>query len=321
MTAGHNGGPIDRRITDKEFRSLVTLIVFSRLPGNQKLLAIGAVSAADGNGEAALGAKDMKLICSVSKGDTVFAAKKAIAENGLGIVETVAAAGKANRYRIMPPEVVQSIITAYNARRDSEDIPVPQNGTPPIHKNGMTPIPKKETSTHPEKVTTPIPQNGTSTHPENGDGSRARIETPSGLLFLDNTNTPLPPKGPTKADALEAFNAYNETALRCSLPQAVKFTPDRERRIVARLKDYGLDGWKRALANIEKSAFLTGGTHHGFRADLTFICQAESFGKLHDGGYGNGRHATTQKSASDEMRSIEAIVGKEKFAEIMRGRQ
>lgn len=308
----HNGGPLDRRITDKEFRSLVALIVFSRLPGNQKLLAIGAVSAADANGEAALGAKDMKLICSVSKGDTVFSAKKAIAENGLGIVETVTAPGKANRYRIMPPEVVESIINAYNSRRDGDTEPITKLGTPPTPKTG--------TSTHPEKVTTPTHQNGTSTHPENGDGSRACIETPSGLLSLDNTNTPLPPKGPTKADALAAFNAYNETALRCSLPQAAKFTPDRERKIIARLKDYGLDGWRQALGNIEKSAFLTGGTDHGFRADLEFVCQAKSFGKLHDGGYGNGRHASPQKSPSAEMRSIEAIVGKDKFAEIMRGR-
>lgn len=96
---------------------------------------------------------------------------------------------------------------------------------------------------------------------------------------------------PTKAECLEAFNAYNATALRCALPQASKFTGDRERKIRARLRDYGRDGWTRALANLEKSTFLTGGTDQGFRADLEFVCQAKSFSKLHDGGYGNGRHA------------------------------
>jgi len=105
--------------------------------------------------------------------------------------------------------------------------------------------------------------------------------------------TPLTPKGagPTPLDALRAFEAYNAVALRCALPQAAKLTPDRQRKIIARLRDYGLDGWNRALANIEKSKFLTGGSDTGFRADLEFVLQAKSFGKLHDGAYGNGRHA------------------------------
>jgi len=125
---------------------------------------------------------------------------------------------------------------------------------------------------------------------------RACLETPSGLLPSEelDSNTPIPPKipkGPTPTEALKAFEAYNGTALRCGLPQAAKLTPDRQRKIIARLRDYGLDGWERALANIEKSAFLTGGTDHNFRADLDFMLQAKSFGKLHDGGYGNGRHA------------------------------
>jgi hypothetical protein len=96
---------------------------------------------------------------------------------------------------------------------------------------------------------------------------------------------------PTKAECLEAFHAWNATAERCGLQQASKMTGERERKISARLKDFGLDGWTRALSNVERSAFLTGGTDTGFRADLDFVCQAKSFGKLHDGGYGNGRHS------------------------------
>jgi hypothetical protein len=299
MAIGHNGGPLDRRLTDKEFRSLVRVIILSRLPGNQKLLSLGAVVMAGDNGEATIGAEDMKRICSVSKRDTVFAAKKAIAEDGIGIVSTVSSEGRANRYRIMPPEVVASIIESYNSRKEKEDELVPKNGT--------APIPKKETSTRPEKGTTPVPKNGTSTRPENGDGPRARIETPSGLLFPDKTNTPLPPKGPTPLDALTAFNAYNETALRCGLPQAHKLTNDRQRKIIARLRDYGLDGWALALGNIEKSAFLTGGTDHCFRADLDFMCQTKSFGKLHDGGYGNGRHRAPNGSAADDPDARAAV--------------
>jgi hypothetical protein len=108
--------------------------------------------------------------------------------------------------------------------------------------------------------------------------------------LVTKKETPLPPKGASPGDALKAFHAYNETALRCGLQQAAKLTPDRQRKIIARLKDYGLDGWTQALANIERSSFLTGKNDRGWRASLDFLVQAESFGKVHDGGYGNGRH-------------------------------
>jgi hypothetical protein len=110
---------------------------------------------------------------------------------------------------------------------------------------------------------------------------------------------PLPPKGgASPLDALRAFEAYNATALRCGLPQAAKLTPDRSRKIIARLKDYGLDGWAQALANIEKSSFLTGTNDRGWRASLEFLLQPPSFSKVHDGGYGNGRHAPKPKIQS-----------------------
>ena len=117
---------------------------------------------------------------------------------------------------------------------------------------------------------------------------------------------PTPSKGgPTPLEALRAFEAYNATALQCGLPQAAKLTPDRQRRIIARLRDYGVDGWNTALANIERSSFLRGGGPRGWRVDLEFVLQASSFSKLHDGGYGNGHHAETGLTA----RQLKAIVG------------
>lgn len=134
---------------------------------------------------------------------------------------------------------------------------------------------------------------------------RARVEDNS--LFFENITIsekkdPLTPKTTRKPKAakpdkpninllaLEAFQSWNATALRCGLPQASRLTPDRVRMIGARLKDYGLDGWTQALANIERSSFLTGTNDRGWKASLDFLCQAKSFGKVHDGGYGNGRH-------------------------------
>lgn len=110
------------------------------------------------------------------------------------------------------------------------------------------------------------------------------------LKEKNNNITPIVPLQ-RPSDCQKAFEAYNDCAAECGLPKAVKLTPDRKRKIAARLKDYGLDGWMQALDNIRRSRFLTGSNDRNFRADLDFVLQAKSFNKLHDGGYGNGRHA------------------------------
>lgn len=101
-----------------------------------------------------------------------------------------------------------------------------------------------------------------------------------------------------KSEALDAFQAYNVTAERCGLQKASKMTPDRQRKISARLKDYGADGWIRALANIEHSAFLTGANDRGWRADLDWLLSPAKFAKVHDGGYGNGRAVASPSEAA-----------------------
>lgn len=148
---------------------------------------------------------------------------------------------------------------------------------------------------------------------ENGttvpDSALARVDNKTSLTSLVETpekiKNPLPPsktkapatKGPTPTDALVAFEAYNATALNCGLPQASKLTPDRQRKIIARLRDYGMDGWTCALANIDRSSFLTGKNDRGWRASLDFLIKPDNFAKVHDGGYGNGRHAETKPTA------------------------
>lgn len=150
------------------------------------------------------------------------------------------------------------------------------------------PKPQNAVLTKPQSYAEPKPQSyavGTITEPSS------------------EVKTPVVPKGTSmpaigRAQALEAFHAYNATALACGLPQAAKMTPDRERKIVARLRDYGADGWARALANIDRSSFLTGINDRGWRADLDWLLTPAKFAKVHDGGYGNGRHAKPDAEAA-----------------------
>jgi uncharacterized protein YdaU (DUF1376 family) len=134
-------------------------------------------------------------------------------------------------------------------------------------------------------------------------GAHARLEREK--EEEKKVSTPLPPKGGTPFECLKAFELYNALALRVGIPQAAKLTPDRQRKISARLKDYGPDGWDQALAHLERSAFLTGTNDRGWRATLDFLLQPASFSKLHDGGYGNGRHAAVAKPSPAKFKPHE----------------
>ncbi len=152
--------------------------------------------------------------------------------------------------------------------------------------------------------------------------SPARVEEnnlPTNLeTSVESKNPPTPRKRGTPAvskfEILTAFEAYNATAERCALPQAAKLTPDRERKIGARLKDYGLDGWHRALANVERSSFLTGTNDRGWRASLDYLMEPKGFAKTHDGVHGNGRHVAVpvetlvvDAKARDMQRRVEEM--------------
>lgn len=121
-------------------------------------------------------------------------------------------------------------------------------------------------------------------------GDPVQASLPMGDAVVDAPKK-RPPVQKRSTEVRAAFDAYNEVAAKCRLPRATKLTDLRAKKIQARLRDYGLDGWKQALGNIEKSAFLRGQTQHGFCADLDFVCRPERFERLHDGGYGNGAHA------------------------------
>ncbi len=114
---------------------------------------------------------------------------------------------------------------------------------------------------------------------------------------------------------LEAFNAYNETALRQGLPKADKLTKGRQQKNAARLREYGPEGWSRALGNLEKSRFLTGGAASGWRADLDFVCQPDKFSRLHDGGYGNGRGGTSKGVDPEAERALIASLERARRAD------
>lgn len=92
-----------------------------------------------------------------------------------------------------------------------------------------------------------------------------------------------------RADPLpvkEAFDNWNLLAQELGLPSAETLTPERRRKLRARLNEHGgLDTWNRALRNIASSPFLLGKNNREWRASLDFMLQPSSFVKVLEGQY------------------------------------
>jgi uncharacterized protein YdaU (DUF1376 family) len=89
--------------------------------------------------------------------------------------------------------------------------------------------------------------------------------------------------------ARAAFEAWNRIAGPCGLPRAETLTQARRRAIRRRLAEHGGPAaWTRALEALAASPHCRGRNERGWRADLDFVCQPKSFGRLLEGFYGTG---------------------------------
>jgi hypothetical protein len=300
MAQGHNGGPPLVELNSDAFRSWVRSILNrTDLSSTQKVLAVSIAVEANPEWEAEMRNGDLARMVSIRKRETLYAATQVLIDKG--IISKDTRNGYANSYRILPPYVIESVIAEYKARAtptpNRAPHPSPETDTPPVRLpdtpcpvDGHPPCPTDGQTTLPEMVTFPA--------------------SPAYSIITSLTNlvdrpvseelTPLPPKRakrrPPEAaadrhDVFKAYEAWNDLALRCGLPQATTLTPKRIASIGARLSECGgLGAWETALANIEKSAFLCGETDRDFRASLDFLVQPSSFVKVLEGTYGNGRH-------------------------------
>jgi hypothetical protein len=79
-----------------------------------------------------------------------------------------------------------------------------------------------------------------------------------------------------------AFDAFNAKAKELGLPVATKLSTTRASHIRARLREYGLDGWKKALDNISKNPYNLGHNKDGWRVHIDYFIKPDKFSMLHD---------------------------------------
>ncbi|KKL66016.1 hypothetical protein LCGC14_2149250, partial [marine sediment metagenome] len=162
-------------------------------------------------------------------------------------------------------------------------------------------------------------------HPEQGTGNREQGKEHSvsdETVVVSNGNDPTPDlpdfpeslrrepggKVDTRQPVQKAFDNWNTAAMEFGLPRAGKLTEDRRRKLRQRLKEHGIEGWDRALANIENTPFLRGDNDRGWQADLDFLLQPKSLNKVIEGGYGINRRPDGSGGRASKAERAKAAV-------------
>lgn len=113
-----------------------------------------------------------------------------------------------------------------------------------------------------------------------------------------------------KQDLEIAVSEYNDLASRSPIPKIMGLSDKRKKLLSARLKEHGLEGWRKVLYAVEGSSFLCGENDRKWRADFDWLVNPNKFLKVLEGGYGNGRIRKTnptekQKQIFARLKEIE----------------
>lgn len=108
------------------------------------------------------------------------------------------------------------------------------------------------------------------------------------------------PAASATPDVQSAFDAYNDVARELGLPVARDLTAKRTGKIARTLKAKGLSGWSEALDALRDSPHCQGRNDRGWKADLDFLLQEDSFQRLTEGRYA-GRPTPTPSGGGSYM--------------------
>lgn len=107
---------------------------------------------------------------------------------------------------------------------------------------------------------------------------------------IEDTNVSLS----SSDDAKKAFEIFKAAAEESGWPVPSMFSPDRKKKLLARLKDVGgLSGWEVAIEKAQASRHMCGDNSRGWVCNFDFFLQPSSLAKLMEGNYDN-RDNTSQ---------------------------
>lgn len=135
-----------------------------------------------------------------------------------------------------------------------------------------------------------------------------------------NPTPPSPPKGGS-SPAKRAFDEFTEAVKGTPITIPRKLTPDRRRKIEARIREHGEEAWREACRKLAASAFCRGENDRGWRADLEFLCQPKSFNRLIEGQYDSQGPPLRLVNEQRPKNINEVILERKKERELARSNQ
>lgn len=205
---GHNSGP--QTLTDRiKIVRLRKVMSRSDLSATEKCVAVWLIVEADKNGSSVCPTADMQQAASVKRRETVFSATKKL--RVLGIVERDSDRGQRGRYNILPDDVVDAVVDAYESAKSGtaephhsgekwygESGPV---GTQEVVRSDRTTSGKVVRSERTGTVKAVRSDRTSTVEPHHSRApTRARIESPTGIYTSLSESPPLPPQGAVTLD-------------------------------------------------------------------------------------------------------------------------
>ena len=103
----------------------------------------------------------------------------------------------------------------------------------------------------------------------------------------------------------DAINSYNAIAKENGLTIMQRLTKDRRSKLIRRLSDAGgIEGFKIALDKMICSDFCMGNNDRGWKASFDFLMQEQSFTRLMEGFYDNGKNTHGSRKTQQTRESI-----------------
>jgi hypothetical protein len=184
---GDNGGPKIEKFTAKNKIDRIREVLDMDITAHQKCVGVGIIVEADSDGIAAeLSTKRLQTFASVSDRETVYRATRVLEDKD--VTKAIKVKGKPNSYRILPSNVVDAIVEAYNQSKSSRVEPDKGSPVKPDNHVGsnQTAPDNEAVGSHPTTPSNQVGSNPTGRVLAD-EPSRARIEPPSGVnIPLDN---------------------------------------------------------------------------------------------------------------------------------------
>lgn len=105
----------------------------------------------------------------------------------------------------------------------------------------------------------------------------------------------------------QAFDVWDAMAQQSGLAKARVRSQPRRTKLSGILRQHGMDVWREACRRVGASSFCRGEKGDGWKADLDFVLQAKSFGRILEGHYDDRARGSPSRQPAERYDPFKAL--------------